>query len=136
MTLFGMMEKFNINPSIVSHIIKLLAITLINSKGFASKGLLQGEKYDDLFLRVASIIAEYTPMEHKEQVRIAVSKALSKLLPLLSVQEGQIAFGDEVKRFPGQLKLLYSLVLLLNDEQPDIRYYLCESAGLTLVIDH
>jgi hypothetical protein len=27
------------------------------------------------------------------------------------------------------------LILLLNDEQPDIRYYICESAGIQSVID-
>ena len=32
--------------------------------------------------------------------------------------------------------MLFSLVILLNDEQPDIRYYLCESESLTHVIDH
>jgi hypothetical protein len=74
-------------------------------------------------------------MEHKEQVRIAVSKALSKLLPLMTVNEGILPFGNETTRFPGHLSLLYSLVILLNDEQPDIRYYLCESPALSQVID-
>ena len=32
--------------------------------------------------------------------------------------------------------MLEALILLLNDEQPDIRYYLCESDGLNSVIDH
>lgn len=39
-------------------------------------------------------------------------------------------------RFEAHLHLLYSLVILLNDEQPDIRYYLCESPALSKVIDH
>lgn len=66
-------------------------------------------------------------MQHKEQVRIAVSKALARLLPLL--------LKDNDKRFAGQLKMLQALILLLNDEQPDIRYYLCESEALLQVID-
>lgn len=38
-------------------------------------------------------------MQHKELVRIAVSKSLAKLLPLLT-KEG-VTIGNELKRFPG-----------------------------------
>lgn len=69
-------------------------------------------------------------MEHKEQVRIAVSKALAKILPLLAKS------SESEKVLRGQFGLLYSIVILLNDEQPDIRYYLCESPALATVIDH
>lgn len=82
-----------------------------------------------MFLRVSrDIIAKYSPMDHKEQVRIAVSKALARLLPLMvELQKGEL--------FDGQLYLKYAMILLLNDEQPDIRYYLCQSPALARVID-
>ncbi len=32
--------------------------------------------------------------------------------------------------------MLQALILLLNDEQPDIRYYLCSTEALNKVIDH
>jgi hypothetical protein len=47
-------------------------------------------------------------MQHKEQVRIAVSKALARLLPLLNQKNSKL--------FPGQMKMLQALILLLNDE--------------------
>ena len=115
--LFGLMTRFGTNPSILSHVIKLLALALLINKGD-----------DILFLKVTDILAGYCTMEHKEQVRIAVSKALAKVLTLLNETV-------EEKRFAGQLSMLYALVILLNDEQPDIRYYLCESPALSQVID-
>jgi len=113
------MNRFGTNPSILSHVIKLLALALLINKGD-----------DILFLKVTDILAGYCTMEHKEQVRIAVSKALAKVLTLLLNNE-----TVEEKRFAGQLSMLYALVILLNDEQPDIRYYLCESPALAQVID-
>jgi len=64
-------------------------------------------------------------MDHKEQVRIAVSKSLSRLLPLLNRPDPAL--------FKGQLMMLYALIILLNDEQPDIRYFLCKSDSLAIL---
>ncbi len=63
-------------------------------------------------------------MEHKEQVRIAVSKALARIL-------GSVNFNEN-----SHFLLIEALILLLNDEQPDIRYYLCECDALVSLIDH
>ena len=38
------------------------------------------------------------------------------------------------QNFEGYLLLVSALILLLNDEQPDIRYYLCHS-GLTEMLE-
>jgi hypothetical protein len=70
------------------------------------------------------MIAQFAPMEHKEQVRIAVSKALSRILGSVNFSEGS------------HFQLIEALILLLNDEQPDIRYYLCECEALAALIDH
>jgi hypothetical protein len=55
-------------------------------------------------------------MDQKEQVRIAVSKALGKLLSLLTLKQEELPIGEEGMRFEAHLQLLYSLVILLNDE--------------------
>lgn len=115
--LFDLMTRFGTNPSILSHVIKLLALALLINKS-----------NNTLFVKVTGILAGYCTMEHKEQVRIAVSKALAKVLTLL-------AETIDESRLSGQLSMLYALVILLNDEQPDIRYYLCESPALSQVID-
>jgi len=60
------MNKFVVNPRILSHIIKLLAVVLLNSKDLALKGLRNGDDFDSLFLRVAALLMEYSPMQHKE----------------------------------------------------------------------
>ena len=121
-SLFALMSRFPTNPSILSHILKLLSLSVWHAM------TLKTAKSLDLYSQVTNLIAEYSPMSHKEQVRIAVSKSLARLLPLLSEKDDAL--------FPGQLKMLQSLILLLNDEQPDIRYYLCESEALIKVIDH
>ena len=69
------------------------------------------------------MIAQFAPMEHKEQVRIAVSKALSRILGSVNFSEGS------------HFQLIEALILLLNDEQPDIRYYLCEAHGINALIE-
>lgn len=121
-SLFALMSRFPTNPSILSQILKLLSLSVWHAMS------LKTPKSLDLFAQVTNLIAEYSPMSHKEQVRIAVSKSLARLLPLLSEKDDAL--------FPGQLKMLQALILLLNDEQPDIRYYLCESEALIKVIDH
>ena len=130
-TLQELRTRFKSNPAILSHVIKLLALTVLSFYGLSGHGLMPGKDNDAFFLEVACLLAKYSPMKHKEQVRIAVSKALAKLLPLL-VSTAQ-APGP---RFGAQLYLLKALVLLLNDEQPDIRFYLCESPALAKVVDH
>ena len=73
---------------------------------------------------VEPMIAQFAPMDHKEQVRIAVSKALARIL-------GSVNFDED-----SHYLLIEARVLLLNDEQPDIRYYLCECEALGKLIDH
>ena len=70
-------------------------------------------------------------MHHKEQVRIAVSKALARVLTTLTSLSA-------ITAFPQTYLLLEALIILLNDEQPDIRYYLCEAgeAALSDLVDH
>ena len=48
-------------------------------------------------------------------------------MPLITSQGSKLDFGNENRRYKASLQLLTSLIMLLNDEQPDIRYYLCES---------
>ena len=121
-SLFALMSRFPTNPSILSHVLKLLSLSVWHAMS------LKTGKSMELYGQVTNLIAEYSPMSHKEQVRIAVSKSLARLPPLLSEKDDAL--------FPGQLKMLQALVLLLNDEQPDIRYYLCESEAMVKVIDH
>ena len=55
------------------------------------------------------------------------------MMPYLKIKSEAWFMNDE-ESFRGFLSIVESLVLLLNDEQPDIRYYLCES-GLTNMLD-
>jgi len=121
-TLFTLLGTSSTNPSILSPLLKLLSLQLLR----VLTGPLNKEALD-LFLEVTNLLAEYSPMQHKEQVRIAVSKALARLLPLVDRREEAL--------FPGQLRLLKALVILLNDEQPDIRYYLSEAQGINAIIE-
>jgi hypothetical protein len=69
------------------------------------------------------MIADHAPMHHKEQVRIASGKALAMIL------------GTIDPKSQDSLQLVEALIMLLNDEQPDIRYYLCESEQLDAVFE-
>lgn len=72
---------------------------------------------------MSELLLHYSYMEHKEQVRIAVSKSIGNSLFLSNLNSP--VFYENVTCFKSYLNFISALILLLNDEQPDIRYYLC-----------
>ena len=62
-------------------------------------------------------------MHQKDSVRINISKSLSLFPEFLSISKNELLSANE-HNFQIYIKILKSIVLLLNDEQPDIRYYL------------
>lgn len=86
-TLFALMSRFPTNPSILSHILKLLSLSVWHAM------TLKTSKSLKLYNQVTNLIVEYSPMNHKEQVRIAVSKSLARLLPLLSEKDDALFPG-------------------------------------------
>lgn len=98
--LYTLMTRFSVNPSILSHVIKLLAYSVLNGRDLcASNGKMRVESYNELFLKVTATLAEFSPMEHKELVRIAVSKSLGKLLPLLTKEATALGSPLHVRSF-------------------------------------
>lgn len=71
--LFSLLSLYSVNPSILSPILKLLSLAVLIDQ--------------TLFSKVTTLLAEYSPMQHKEQVRIAVSKALARLLSFLNKED-------------------------------------------------
>eukprot|EP00347_Sterkiella_histriomuscorum_P008658 403344256 len=127
--LFQFYHKLESNPSILSQLIKLLTLALRAQITQASQSL----NNNSLLPKVATLLFTFSDMEHKEQVRIAVSKSLGSLLIHMKLNPDS-KFIQTQENFQSYLQLLTSLILLLNDEQPDIRYYLCHN-GLTKMIE-
>ena len=68
-------------------------------------------------------------------MRVAVAKSVGRLIPLLSLDPLTSIFSHSEANFRGYLEIINCLILLLNDEQPDIRSYILNQ-GLTKIIKH
>jgi len=70
-------------------------------------------------------------MQNKEIVRIAASKGIRHLIQKFHSQ----AMAD-ISLFESYLRLVKAAFLLLNDEHPDIRYYLACGLSSVYAPDH
>lgn len=65
---------------------------------------------------------------------MAVAKSVGKIIPYLKLSSDSI-FTQSEENFRGYLEIINCLILLLNDEQPDIRAYIVNQ-GLTKIIQN
>jgi hypothetical protein len=95
-----MIEKFEINSYLVSMYIKLMALTIDASD-------------PEQISKIGKIFKKHAYADQKEQVRVANVKSVTKVLEKLDLE----------KNSSHCLDIIMSIILILNDEHPEIRSY-------------
>ena len=105
-------SRFEVNAHLVSTYIKLEA-------------LMVDCKEPGQVIKIGKILLRYAYADQKELVRVATVKSAARLLCKL----------DLSKHSTGCLDVYMSLILILNDEHPEIRSYLVQSQGASQLVD-
>jgi len=105
-------SRFEVNAHLVSAYIKLEA-------------LMTDCEEPAQVVKIGKILLRYAYADQKELVRVATVKSVARLLCKL----------DLSKHSTGCLDVYMSLILILNDEHPEIRSYLVQSQGASQLVD-
>lgn len=105
-------NKFDVNANLVSLYIKLVAL------------MVDCEDANDL-AKIGRITRKYAYADQKELVRVANVKSVARFLARLK----------DDKCSPGLLDVYMALVLILQDEHPEIRSYLVQSIGINRFVE-
>ena len=107
-----LIPRFEVNVNIVSTYIKLVA-------------LLTDCKEPSQVAKIGKILLRYAYSDQKELVRVATVKSM----------RGILCRFDLSMHSTSCLDVYMSLVLLANDEHPEIRTYLLQSRGVSQLVD-
>lgn len=74
---------------------------------------------------MADLLRKSVYMDQKEQIRVAASKSLASLVPMLAARPlKDNIFFQSALNYESYLKLMSCLVFILTDEHPELRSFI------------
>jgi hypothetical protein len=85
---------------------------------------------------VSQNLLKYVYSDQKEQVRVAATKSLASLIPIMMARPlNNNIFFQSAANYDSYLNLMRAFVFVLTDENPEIRLFIL-SQGLNKLFDH
>jgi len=130
-TLGDIQERFPANATFTASLIKLNTLA---ARWFLADGD-SFEKTEEQLGIVSSNLLKYVYSDQKEQVRVAATKSLASLIPVVMARPlNQNIFFQSAANYDSYLNLMRAFVFILTDENPEIRLFIL-SQGLNSLFD-